>query len=299
MTFSPVQWLKRGKSRAAAPRVPPLRLARFGFDIVHGCQLRCVGCPNSTLKPKIHCIEVADFEQCFANVDVVSIDMMRLFNFGEPLLHHDLAGILAAIGRREGVHIGIVEISTNAQYHDFDALADALATGVLGRLVVSCDGEGSPEEYERLRPPSRWQKLIEFLERTRELRDRHSPYTSLMTRTICKTPEGRRRWLDLLEPTGWAAEFRNWIHLPEAEKNMTGRAPVVPEGECQYLRGPTLYVDYDGTVVPCCVHPRAGVLGNLRQQRYSEIYCGDARAQMVGTMQDDRRSMRLCGECEF
>ena len=48
---------------------------------------------------------------------------------------------------------------------------------------------------------------------------------------------------------------------------MTRRPPSVPEGVCQYLRGPTLYVDHDGTVVPCCVHPRAGVLGNLKTQR--------------------------------
>lgn len=41
---------------------------------------------------------------------------------------------------------------------------------VLTRLVVSCDGDGTPESYERLRPPSRWERLIEFLERAK-LRD--------------------------------------------------------------------------------------------------------------------------------
>ena len=29
------------------------------FDIVHGCQLRCVGCPNSILQPKIKRMPVA------------------------------------------------------------------------------------------------------------------------------------------------------------------------------------------------------------------------------------------------
>ena len=230
---------------------------------------------------------------------LAEVELFRLFNFGEPLLHHDIAGILAAIGRRKALRIGLVEISTNAQYHDFDALAAALDTGVLGRLVVSCDGDGTPGEYERLRTPSRWSKFIEFLRRAKELRDRRGHYTQLLTRTVCTTEEGRRRWIEVLRPLGWEPEFRGWLYLPESAVNMTGRAPRVPEGVCQYLRGPTLYVDYDGTVVPCCVHPRAGVLGNLKVQRYSEIYQGAARGEMMATMQQERRAMRICGQCEF
>jgi MoaA/NifB/PqqE/SkfB family radical SAM enzyme len=301
MALDVLRFFARGRPAPspALKRPHPQRLAKLGFDIVHGCQLRCVGCPNSTLAPKVQRIAVADFERCLDNLDVAQIDLLRLFNFGEPLLHHDLAGILAALGRRKALNIGLVEISTNAQHHDFDALGEALATGVLGRLVVSCDGDGTPSEYERLRTPSRWPKLVEFLERAKALRDRHSPYTLLMTRSVCTSAEGRQRWLDLLRPLGWEPEFRGWLNLPQASENMTGREPLVPEGVCQYLRGPTLYVDYDGTVVPCCVHPRAGVLGNLKVQRYSEIYGGGARDAMMGAMQQDRRAMRICGQCEF
>jgi MoaA/NifB/PqqE/SkfB family radical SAM enzyme len=302
-TFDIVRWLRRGEqgrpAAAPPPHPHPQRIAKLGFDIVHGCQLRCVGCPNSTLAPKVHRIQVADFERCLDNLDVAEVELFRLFNFGEPLLHHDIAGILAAIGRRKALRIGLVEISTNAQYHDFDALAAALDTGVLGRLVVSCDGDGTPEEYERLRTPSRWPKFIEFLRRAKELRDRRGHYTQLLTRSVCTTEEGRRRWIEVLRPLGWEPEFRGWLYLPESAVNMTGRAPRVPEGVCQYLRGPTLYVDYDGTVVPCCVHPRAGVLGNLKVQRYSEIYQGTARGEMMVTMQQERRAMRICGQCEF
>jgi len=58
------------------------------FDIVHGCQLRCVGCPNSTLEPKIHRIPVEDFALCLGNIDVERIHTLRLYNYGEPLLHY-------------------------------------------------------------------------------------------------------------------------------------------------------------------------------------------------------------------
>jgi hypothetical protein len=36
----------------------------FHFDIVQGCQLRCLGCPNSTLQPKIKRMSREDFERC-------------------------------------------------------------------------------------------------------------------------------------------------------------------------------------------------------------------------------------------
>lgn len=272
-------------------------ISKFGFDIVHGCQLRCVGCPNSTLKPKIIEISPSDFNVCLKNVDVGRIDLLRLFNFGEPLLHKDLPGILEQIPKQPW-EASVVEVSTNAQYHDFSMLTEAFRTGVLDRLVVSCDGDGTPEDYERLRPPSKWEKLLEFLICTKQLRDRYAPYITLISRTICIEPINQQRWRQLLEPIGWTPEFRDWKILPEGQ-NMTGRAPNVPERVCSFMLGDKIYVDYDGTVVPCCVHPRAGVLGSLKTQKLSSILGGDSRRNMLSAMTNARAEMRICGKCEF
>lgn len=272
-------------------------ISKFGFDIVHGCQLRCVGCPNSTLKPKIKEITPSDFDACLKNVDVDRIDLFRLFNFGEPLLHKDLPGILEQIPKQSW-EATVVEISTNAQYHDFPMLVAAFKTGVLDRIVVSCDGDGTPEDYERLRPPSKWDKLLEFLVRTKQLRDRYAPYITLINRTICVQPESQIRWRKLLDPLGWKPEFRDWRILPEG-KNMTGHEPIVPSRICSFMHGDKIYVDYDGTVVPCCVHPRAGVLGNLKDQMLSAILRGEPRRKMLNTMENARVDMRICGQCEF
>src|SRR5512136_2389955 len=43
------------------------------FDIVHGCQLRCIACPNSTLESKIQMVTVEDFGRCLSNIDVERI----------------------------------------------------------------------------------------------------------------------------------------------------------------------------------------------------------------------------------
>lgn len=282
----------------------------FHFDIVHGCQLRCVGCPNSTLLPKVKRTPLDKFERCMLNVDVDYVHILRLFNYGEPLLHPDISGIFEIL-QRQRWRADQVEITTNAQHVYWEDFQNALKMGVLTRLVVSCDGDATPEEYERLRPPSKWGKLIEFLQRAREIRDSHAPDMELIARSIVKTSEDTRAWRELLEPLGWESEFRGWKAFPDAKENMTGRDIEVGEGICTFVAPSDqfnhnyhgelnqLYVDYDGKVVPCCVHPNAGTLGDLSQHTFSEILYSKQRADFLRQMETNRRSMPVCGRCEY
>lgn len=280
------------------------------FDVVHGCQLRCVGCPNSILQPKIKRMPVEDFGRCLSNIDVDRIHTLRLFNFGEPLLHKELSKMVAEIPKQRW-KVSIVEISTNAQQVYWDDFEEMLKLEVVNRLVVSCDGDGTPASYEELRTPSKWDKFIEFLERAAYLRDRWSPATQLVTRTVCEVREHRKRWEQVLMPRGWKPEFRRWMVLPGSEKNMTGRDVQSPKGACFFVAPAEafsahtwhgeirlLYVDADGTVVPCCMHPRAGEFGNLMNQKYSEILFGEARRAFIAHMERDRASMAICNACE-
>ncbi len=276
-----------------------LIIDKLGFDIVHGCQLRCLGCPNSTIKPKIKQIEPADFGRALANIDVAGVNLLRLFNFGEPLLHEHLAEILLEIPKQSW-KARVVEISTNAQYHDFKVLEEAFKTKIISRIAVSCDGDGTPTDYERLRPPAKWDKLIEFMHKVRELRDRYAPNMPLITRTICTDRVAQQRWLKTLNPLGFTVEFRDWQYFPESSVNMLTRSLSVPDRVCSFVKPANrLYVDWDGTVVPCCVHPRAGVFGNLMKQKYSDILAGQQRLAMIKAMTDDRYGMKLCNQCEY
>jgi radical SAM protein with 4Fe4S-binding SPASM domain len=281
------------------------------FDIVHGCQLRCVGCPNSTLQPKVKRISVDDFNICLGNIDVQAIHTMRLFNYGEPLLHKQLAEIVEQISRQKW-KTSIVEISTNGQKVNWVDFENMLKLQVVNSLIISCDGDGTPEKYERLRPPSKWEKFMEFLERARELRDRWSPATQLRTRTVIDDAGDKNHWNKLLRPLGWQPEFRGWMNLPEAKEHLSNRKIQVPEKACYFLADPSrfrnklwcgevnlLYVDYDGTVVPCCIHPQAGRLGNLMHNTYNQILNSSKRMDFINTMNSDRASMSICGNCEM
>ncbi|MEP6938867.1 MAG: SPASM domain-containing protein [Rudaea sp.] len=287
----------------------PKQIYALHFDIVHGCQLRCVGCPNSVIQPKISRISVEDFRLCLGNIDVERVHTLRLFNFGEPLLHKNLAEIVAAIPEQRW-RASLVEISTNAQKVDWDDFAEMLKLEVVNRLVVSADGNGTPEEYERLRPPSQWEKFIEFLEKARELRDRWAPALQLTTKTIVDNEDDMARWTSILKPRGWTPEFRGWMYLPGSISNMTGHDIETPKGKCIFVSNPeefrspwfgevrSLYVDADGTVVPCCMHPGASNFGNLKTMKFSEILSGDRRAAFIKQMEVDRASMPICGNCD-
>jgi radical SAM protein with 4Fe4S-binding SPASM domain len=290
----------RRERRSFNANDPTNRLAVLHFDIIGGCQLRCVGCPNSTILNKVTRIQPSMFGQCLRNLDVEHVELFRLFNFGEPLLHDELPEIFDELVCAPRFSIGFLEISTNAQFVRWDHLEDVLRRGMLNRLVVSCDGDGTPASYERLRPPARWDKLIAFLTKARELRDRHCREMELMTRTVIFEDAHAATWNALLEPLGWTPEFRRWINMVGASEDLSTRHWEPGQGHCQYVeRIPGVYVDWNGTVVPCCAHPRAGDFGNLATERWSDIFSGNKRRHFLDKLENDRASLETCAKCEF
>jgi hypothetical protein len=273
-------------------------LALCHVEIVGGCQLQCVGCPNSSLRGQVESMPVEVFERCLRNIDVDAIEVLRLFNYGEPLLHADLPGILASLaGQRWSAKL--VEISTNAQWVDWEAFEAALGLSVLNRLVVSCDGDGTAASYESLRPGAKWSRLFEFLDRVAKLRARLCLRMELVARVVISHLADRTTWDRLLLPVGWTPEYRGWKYLPESSRNMTGRIPCPGSGICKFVQPSQLFVACDGIVVPCCAHPRAGELGDLKARRLSEIRRGEAYRRFVDSLATQRTNLSVCGLCEF
>lgn len=270
-------------------------LRKFHFEVVYGCNLRCVGCPISTLLPKVKRTSPELFRECMKNVDVPNIGMFRLFNFGETLLHDNLSGIFEEI-KKLPHNIQMVEISTNGQYAHWDDLEEAFKVGVLDSIAVSCDGDGTPESYERLRPPAKWDKLLDFMERVRIMRDKYSPNMRLLTRTICTEPEEQKRWLETLLPLGWTPEFRDWLELPDSV--LTQDKKERTKGVCRFLaNSEQLYINWNGEVIPCCAHPSAGNWGSIKENKFTEIVAGQKRLDMFKAMSESRETMPVCGPC--
>ena len=269
----------------------------FHFDIVQGCQLRCIGCPNSILLPKIDHITAEKFAQCLANVDVDRVDVFRLFNFGEPFLHPDLGGLLNVL-KQQKWQANKVEISTNAMIFDEKKVRDIMSSGMVTHFYVSCDGDATPAEFERLRPPAKWDKLIHFLEEVRRIKQELESPIELKTRNICMTEDGRARWLSVLGARGWEPEFREWNILPGSSGEPWGRPPIVTNKVCWQMSGVNLFVDCHGDVIPCCAYPDLPPMGNLLTEKFSDVHRGAPRKKMLNFLKTDRVNDKICGNCE-
>src|SRR5262249_17378717 len=116
------------------------RIGIFHFDIVQGCQLSCIGCPNSILHPKIEHISPELFDLCLKNVDVKNVDLLRLFNYGEPFLHPNIKGLLDVL-KQQTWKANVVEISTNGMIFDEQKVRDIISSKAVTHFFVSCDGD--------------------------------------------------------------------------------------------------------------------------------------------------------------
>ncbi|MBF8278551.1 MAG: hypothetical protein HW406_2641 [Candidatus Brocadiaceae bacterium] len=284
-----------------------MKLNLAGIEIVRGCQLQCIGCPNSTLNPKVKFMPIELYRSCLNNIDVQEVDRLRLHNFGETLMHPELPAMLNIL-YKQSFKIHCVEISTNAQVHNFEMLSEIFKTGIIDKFAVSCDGNGFAEDYERTRYPAKWDKLILFLGIARKYRDDFSPQTKLVTRTICETVEGQRRWRKILEPFDFIPNFIRYISLPNSlrSRDISHSKEEPPKGNinalnsvCHWVQQKNLFVEYDGNVNPCCCHPRVAVLGNLLNSRFSEIFKGYERKTFIASLMRDRKNMPLCSMCEW
>ena len=94
------------KTKIDADRLLPLieytdfsqiNLGDVSLDIVDGCNLRCIGCPNSTLKPSVHPIPPDVVINRVRNIDVACIKRLRLYRYGEPLFNKQLPEILVGL----------------------------------------------------------------------------------------------------------------------------------------------------------------------------------------------------------
>jgi hypothetical protein len=230
------------------------------------------------------------------HVDVSHIEYLKLYNFGEIFLHDNLDKILVQIPKQRW-KTKHVEISTNGQCMDEGRIESVFRSGIITRFGVSADGDCTAEKYEELRRGAKWDRLIMFLLMVEQARRKHSPHTKIFLKVI--PTGGKKEWKEFAAGIGWEIEWRKWRKAPESVA-FDGVSRRVPKGPCKHVTSSRLrvYVDWDGTVVPCCNHPRAGVFGSLKSHKLSGILKGFSRKGVIREMKHNRRNMTICGQCE-
>lgn len=219
---------------------------------------------------------------CLANIDV-KVRLLRLFNFGEALLHPRFVETVELVYKWGGYEK--LEVSTNGQC-DPEKL---IGISKIDRIVVSCDGEGTKEDYERIRTGASWERLINFLRRVKDI----APYSEHLIRGIVDTSEGRERWRSIAK--GWNFSFREWLPFPRSTHNPSGITAHKSKGSCEHMDTDNLYVDCHGNVGPCCNYPNAFIIGTLSLEKASALV--KKKRQLRKEIKVKR--LGVCRECAF
>lgn len=146
----------------ARPAFPPL----VRIETTNACNAKCIICPHRMMTRKVQRMSdqlyASVIDQCAGN----NCREVQLHNFGEPLLDKALPERIR-YAKLKGIRK--VKIFSNGSLFD-EKRARALIEAGLNEVQISIDG-ACKEEYERIRYPLKFDRVIENVKRLVALRD--------------------------------------------------------------------------------------------------------------------------------
>jgi MoaA/NifB/PqqE/SkfB family radical SAM enzyme len=275
----------------------------LNFDIAATCNLRCVYCSLDHDRRSDH-MDLGLFERVLdeiADRDRFRVERIQLHHGPDALVHPRFPEFLEALASRRG-RPGFPEVRllTNAALLR-GAKAEALfSTGAVDYVRFSLDG-GTPEEFERLRPPANWDRVLGNVEAFLDENESRGRPMRTGIIAIFDRPPGD------LDPRFAALTERVDHYMPREPHRWEGSTDVgLPRGEtrptglCQFVLFHVV-VYHDGRVLPCCADLNGrGPIGDLGRQSLHEIVKGEARVRMVRLMKRGRRAeIDLCRRCDL
>ena len=276
------------------PRLPRL----YWIDINSTCNLYCVMCPQSRgsfkRKPEM---PMSMFKEIIDSI-CQNKPLIKLYMSGEPLLHQDLFAMIeyAAIsGCQTMVH-------TNATLLTEEKV-DRLLSSQLSYLSFSFDG-CSPEIYERLRPPARYDQVksnIIYYLNLKKQKDDKGPHTSIEIIKMADTEKMVHDFTAYWEKSGvdevYIREYQTWLNTVADRRSETpfrnGYKPCVNVFNVGCILS-------DGTVVPCCLDVYGKMpLGNVAEKSFRAIWYGEKYLQLRKQMiEGNLEQGSICLGCE-
>ena len=224
--------------------------------------------------------------------------LIKLYLSGEPLLHDrlfDMIEYAAAKGCETMVH-------TNATVLTEETACRILASS-LGHLSFSFDG-CTPEVYERLRPPAKFDRVRSNIRRYLDMRGDNGsrgPYTTVEIIRMRETEPYIDAFVD-----EWTETAVDDVHVTEymmwgdtvIDRRAAETAPDSAYNPCAapFRHGCILS---DGTVVPCCMDVNGQMpLGNVTDLPFSELWAGNAYRQLrLGMLAGALPPDSICNGC--
>jgi MoaA/NifB/PqqE/SkfB family radical SAM enzyme len=252
------------------------------IETTNHCNLRCITCNRQDVIGPLKHMSLNDFSQIMAKLQDHPIQEAKLMGMGEPFLHPQFSDIVKTF---KATFPGAKLISaTNAQYKLTKNMENSLK--YIDMLYISIDGANG--NYERMRPPSKWNKLITFLEDLQKV-NRYdcnivvnytvSPgivYDIPIVEELSKKYNIGEVRLNLVQnwnedestTTGYTDEELKFLEKYKGQ--IKGRAPWT-WSDCFWIKE-GLYCTVEGNIKVCCMNTAAKSLGNIFEQSVDEIY---------------------------
>jgi hypothetical protein len=230
-------------------RFPPL----VRIETTNACNARCTICPHRTMRRPIVRMEDEVFQRIIDQCAAGGCREVHLHNFGEPLLDDRLEDRIR-YAKRKG--LATVKIFSNGSLLTERRARGLIAAG-LDEIKISFDG-ATPEEFERIRVPLKFDQVVENLARLVVLRNAlNSP---LKIHVACCSTSDKRGSMQMLEKIvdGFAfGKIHNWTGEEVTDARRGIRKP------CSRLWR-TLTVLANGEIALCCLdYAGRHVLGRI------------------------------------
>ena len=306
--------------------------AAVSIEPLNRCNLRCPECPagNGSMTRPQGTMSPPLFEEILTQLSP-ALAYLTLYFQGEPYMHPGFLDMVASAKARKIY----VSTSTNGHFLDHGTAAATVRSG-LDKLIVSLDGPDQ-ESYSAYRAGGNLEKVIEGLKNLAKAKDAsgsRKPKTVIQCLLLSTTQhrQGEIRKLarevkaDKVEfKTAQFYDLVNGSPLMPEEKYSRYRATGQQgtQSPSQRVTSPhhhtatsphfvlknnlrnacfrmwsSCVITWDGLVVPCCFDKDGEhIMGDLKKQRFEEIWNGERYRAFRDHILHNRKSIDICRNC--
>lgn len=272
------------------------------FETNTACNAHCTFCEHDCMTRKgiMPTSKIIDLIYHFGH----KVNEVIPFGMQEPLLEPRLSAILANV-KQLNPHVQTI-IYSNLGVYPEQQLREIVDWGTLDQLEVSFYG-ATKEIYNKLQPPLDFeqtkQNILKVMELKREygrtkptveLMMLHTPQTWLHLNSYVAEWQGKVDKVSMVHYDGWCGRQP---YNYEVEKTIWNNPGQTDRAPCPRLWN-SMYVHYDGTVVPCCLDAHdEEPCGNVFKDW--NIWHTSPRLNELRVLHEQRRfsEIPLCRDC--
>jgi radical SAM protein with 4Fe4S-binding SPASM domain len=272
----------------------------LGIDPTNICNLKCKICPASFDKSPRGMMARELFKRIInESLKYGKRWMIILHNFGEPLIHPQIAEMVRIIKEKKAAEI--VQFATNGILATEEILNDLISAG-LDAITFSIDAY-SPEEYKELKGLDALEKVkanVRLLMDLKKKRQSVLPW-------VCAKMIRRRGFEHTFKPflDEWRkiadevalTPFSNWA----GDITYQGTEPIRKKRYACHFLWYYPVINWQGDVFICCAtfSPQA-IIGNLEKESIHDIWTREKlRKIREAHLKKDFRQIPYCADCTY